>query len=204
MDIELLDGIITALMAAAATSRARTLGAGISGATALGCLCGLVYPLIREAFLHGQPGMAMALRAMPDDALIGALGGLSAMQIAGGRGHAIFFWLDSAAMGFAGSLGCALAIPDLGIVGALVVGMATALSPGFVRDVAMGDIAMLVENNWYVAAVFIGSISCICLLIIAPAMFPADPSLEHAAMIAIFAGSCVTILLRRMRGYVEH
>lgn len=198
--IELLDSVGCALLAAAASFRAGSFGARATGSVALGCMAGLSGPLLRELALHGQNGAAMLLGALPDDALIGALGALAALFILKGRSRGLFIWLDGAGMGLAACLAAALGARELGIAGALTLGLICGLAPGVIRDCALGDTAMLVEESWYATAAALGCVICLCLLL-APALLPL-PSLfnERGGEIAVLAGALTTMLIRGVKG----
>lgn len=169
--IELFDGLSAAFLGAAAACRARNLGATHSGALALGCLCGLFGVLARELVLHGAQGARLVLSALPDDAFIGSAGAVFILLFFLRFGGKIFFWLDALSLGLASSLGAILALPELGIVGALVVGLINGLTPGLARDVALGDTAALVEKEWYAAAAMLGCVLAMAICA-APVFFP--------------------------------
>lgn len=163
-----LDGAACALLAAAATVRARRMGAHVTGALVLGCLCGLIGPLLREVFLHGAPGAGVIARAFPADALAGACMGLAALFLFrnfGKLSSQLFGWLDNAGIGMATGAGSVMAFPELGLAGALTLGLINGLAPGLVRDMALGDTAMLVDKSWYATVAALGSIAAIAVLI---------------------------------------
>lgn len=153
--IELLDGIAVALIAAAATLRARSLGSQIAGAAVIGCICGPSGAVIREIILHGQTGARLAITALPADAVVGALGAICALFMLRGRRFLLFGWVDSLAMGLACALGTVLGLPELGFAGATAMGLANGLLPTIIRDVSLGDVAMVADKKWYAAAAII-------------------------------------------------
>lgn len=197
--IGLLDGCACALLAAAASCRARSQGAHFTGAAVLGCLCGIMGPLLREAFLHGQPGTGVIASQMPGDALLGALAGIVALYLASRYGSKIFFWLDAASIGLASSIGAVLALQELGIVGAICLGLINGLAPGLVRDMALGDVAMLVDSDWYATAAALG-----CVIAIATEIWCSIGTLttwmaEHADELAALTGFALVLLVRFWR-----
>lgn len=195
----LLDGFACALLAAAAVCRARSFGAHITGALALGSFCGLLGPLLREAFLHGSQSTTAILSQFPADALLGAAGGLAAIHILAKFSRQTFFWLDAASIGLAASVGSLLALPEAGIVGALSLGLVNGLAPGLVRDVALGDTAMLIDQSWYATAAAIGSLVAIAVLMWLAVGWVTEWTASHADETAALAGFCVVMLIRGCR-----
>ncbi|MBD5553596.1 MAG: TRIC cation channel family protein [Desulfovibrio sp.] len=194
--LDLLDGLACALLAAAACCRARSFGAHVTGALVLGCLCGLTGPLLREAFLHGQ-----AIRiasGMPAVALVGALGAIAGFYLL--KGFRLFFWLDSASIGLAASVGAICSLPETGITGALALGLINALTPGLVRDMALGDTAMLVDRAWYATAAAFGAIVALAVFILIITCGTAAWLDRRAADIAILSGFCAVLWLRAWKG----
>ncbi len=179
--LQLIDMLACALLAAAATCRARVLGAQVMGALILGCICGLCAPLAREALLHGPGGARLVLQAMPEAALVGSLGGVSSLLILGKFGYKIFFWLDAASIGLASC------------VAALVLGLICGLGPGLLRDMALGDTAMLIEQDWYAAAAALGIMLTILVLLWQPGAAMPGISLPAAS---IAAGAILAVVLR--------
>lgn len=195
VSLELLDGASCALLAAAAACRAKNLSANLFGAVILGSLCALLAPCLRETLLRG--GAIGVLRALPDDAFIGALAGIAACLLLKKKQWAIFFWLDCAGAGLTAALYALLGVPDLGIVGAIALGAACALGPGLLRDVALGDTAMFVDKNWYAAAIFTG---CVTAIIMDAALFVGLSAESHLQW-AIILGAAATCILRRWKTY---
>lgn len=194
--IEIMDGVACAFLAAAASCRARSFGGNLVGAIALGCICGIIAPLCRETFLHGSPGSRLIIAALPDNAFIGALAGIFAPIIWPNRKGMIFFWLDSLGTGLAASLTTVLTLPELGIAAAIILGMCAALLPGLCRDVALGDIAIFVETNWYAASVATGCILALVALVAISASARETPLHNRAGELATLAGLMVVLALR--------
>lgn len=217
--VEMLDAACAVLLAAAAAWRARGFGAHLTGAVVLGCICGLVAGLVRESLLHGVAGTRLVLEALPGPALAGALlGGLvaaGAAALASKRtsgagafaGRGLFFWLDSLGLFLASSLGVFCALREIGATGALALGLLAGLAPGFVRDVALGDTARLVEQSWYATAAALGAITTILLLILPPSFGTAWPVPRDWAWAwpwcSILGGVAVAMTLRLKRGERE-
>lgn len=197
--LELMDGLACALLAAAAACRARGFGAHFTGAIALGCVCGLAGPLAREAILHGEAGSRMIANALCDDALIGALAGLAALAL--WKRGGLFFWVDAAGMGLCSSLAAAFAAPTVGVAGGLGIGFIAGLLPGMLRDMALGDVAMLVEKEWYASAVAIGCAFAIFIGALPVIWQDARPLLPRILEYAAIGGCCATMFLRRLKGY---
>lgn len=190
--IEMLDGAAVSLLAAATVCKARNIGANLLGAIFLGCLAALFAPVLRENLLHGQNGIKLVLNALPAQAFIGSLGALAAIWILRERGKDLFFWLDMLGVNLVAALYATLAVPELGITGALVTGIGCSIVPGIIRDASLGDIANFVEKNWYVASLAIAC-SVALAIVLLPAFFEL-PSLfvtrlgEFATLSGAFAG----------------
>lgn len=189
--IELLDGATVSLLSAAAVCRARIAGANLSGAVILGCLCGMLAPLLRESLLHGQPGIKLVLTALPGEAFTGACACLFALWMLGSRGRYLFFWLDSLGITMAAALFAALSMPDLGLVPALVLALACAFLPGLARDAALGDVARFVDKNWYGASVALAAIASMAIIAAIVFLAPASLLMERAGEIAVFGGAAI-------------
>lgn len=200
LSMRLLDGIACALLAAAATARARGQGAHFTGAVVLGALCGLIGPLLREAFAHGQPGTARIMAEMPNEALVGALGVFVGMYLVHRTRIRLFFWLDSASIGLASSIGAISTLNEIGIVGAIGLGLINGLAPGLVRDMALGDTAMLVDRDWYATAAALGCIAAIAVLLWLSIGWVTEWTATHASETAVLAGFVVVLSLRAWKG----
>lgn len=186
------------LLAAAASCRGRLYGGHITGAAVLGCLCGLSGALLRECLLNGPDGVALVMRQLPGVVLAGALAG----AVSGGLerfGERLFFWLDSLSLGLAACLGTLCGM-RLGAAGALVLGLLAGLTPGLIRDVALGDTARAVEETWYATAAALG-----CMLTILLALLPSVQPLPWASggewgYACVLGGVLLVVLLRVWRG----
>lgn len=166
-----LDAIACFLLAAAATARAKNLGAHLTGALVLGCLCGLIGPLLREAFLHGAPASSWVAAHLPPWALAGSATGILALVAFGKWQWRVFPVLDATSIALATCAGTICAMTELGLAGGLTLGLVNGLAPGLVRDMALGDTAMLVERDWYATAAALGSVvtmAVFTLLLVAP------------------------------------
>lgn len=200
LSMRLLDGLACVLLAAAATARARGQGAHFTGSVVLGALCGLIGPLLREAFAHGQAGSARIMAEMPNEALIGALGVFVALYLTHRTRIRLFFWLDSASIGLAASIGAISTLDELGIIGAIGLGLINGLAPGLVRDMALGDTAMLVDKDWYATAAALGCIAAIAVLLWLSVGWVTEWTATHADEAAVLAGFIVVLALRAWKG----
>lgn len=217
--VQTLDAACAVLLAAAAAWRARGYGAHFTGAVVLGCICGLAAGLLRESLLHGAAGTRLVLAELPGPALAGALLGAVAAAAASALarkrtgnsgslgGRSLFFWLDSLGLFLAASLGVFCGLRQIGATGALALGLLSGLAPGFVRDVALGDAARLVEQSWYATAAALGAMTTILLLILPPSFgeaWPLPASLGWAwPWMSIFGGAALALALRLWRGERE-
>lgn len=197
-----MDGAACALLAAAATTRAKGFGAHGTGALVLGCLCGILGPLLREAFLHGAPAAGRIASELPAGALVGALGGLAGFymfsRINSLRGR-LFGWLDGASMAAATSVGSIMSVTELGIVGALTLGLINGLAPGLVRDMALGDTAMLVEKSWYATAAALGCAASLAMLVFLGAGHINDWAAANVEAVSVITGFMVIVCIRAWR-----
>ncbi len=202
ISMELLDGAACVLLAAAAAVRAKACGAHFTGSLVLGCLCGLVGPLLREAFLHGAPATGAVVRELPGEALAGAVGGMLVLYLLNRapdlRGR-LFAWLDGSSIGMATSVGTILAIQELGLVGALTIGMINGLAPGLARDVSLGDTALLVEKSWYATAAALGSMAAMALFVFLSAGYVNNWFAQNAASASALFGFFTIICIRAWR-----
>lgn len=201
--IELLDGAAVCLLGAAATCRARLTGANLTGSVILGCLCGMLAPLLRESLMHGQAGVKIVLDALPGEVFTGACASLFAMWMLGNRGRFLFFWLDSLGICLAAALFATLAMPELGLIGALVLSLACAFLPGLVRDVALGDVAMLADRNWYGASTVLAAIAAMGILTGVVFLAPESALMARLGEIATLGGAAVGIGFHYWKGREE-
>lgn len=185
-----LGNLVCVFLAAAASCRARVCGCHFTGAMVIGCICGLTGPFFRELVLNGSAGCAFVLSEMLDDALIGALTGIGFIAVI--KREKVFFWLDSISIGLASSFAAILAAPLTGVKAALVLGLASGLTPGLLRDVSLGDTALAIEQDWYAAAAVIGCAFTLFVYIL-PAFWQLFPK---SGELAIICGTLTTVLLR--------
>lgn len=175
------------MLAAAASCRARSGGAHFSGAAVLACLVGLAAPLLREGLL-GHPVLALNRGDYLAAALVGGLAGILAGRWR--RSWLFFYWLDSLGLGLAAGVATVLGLySGLGVTGCLILGVLTALIGGFVRDVALGDTARLVEDYLYATAAALGA-----MLALATLMYGRMPPWQCA-----LAGCGLVLVLRALR-----
>lgn len=199
--IALLNGIACALLAAAASAKARTYGSHFTGAILLGCLCGLACPLMRDLVLYGHPGGMAALAQYPDDSLIGSVGGIYALYL--GRRLRIALWLDCLGLSLATCLGAIICSEVFGVTGGLVLGVISAVLPGFIADVALGNTATLIERDWYVTAAIVGAVLSL-LVFILPHVLDALAFMKDRLMeTAILSGASLAVCLQIWRGKKE-
>lgn len=197
--MELMDGAACALLAAAAANRAKGMGAPLAGSVCLGLFCGLMASLSREVVLHGHDGLRLIISAMPGPAFAGAVSGAILTLVARGANYRFFFWLDAAGMALAGTLASVLALAELGISGAVTLGLACGLLPGLFRDMAIGDTAMLVEKAWYAATCAIGCLMAICLVLLPYFLTMPSFFVKWHGEVSVAVGMLVTIGLRRWK-----
>lgn len=193
--LPVLDALAASLLAAAAAVRAREQGAHMTGAAVLGCLCGLLGPLLREAFVHGPSGTAWVAESIPGAALAGSVTGCILLVLLTQRRGRLFPWLDRCSIGLASCLGGIMALSEMGLVGALAIGLINGLAPGLVRDIALGDVALLVESDWYATAAALGLIVSMAALTLLATAFFASWLAIYADESSVIIGCAVTIAL---------
>ena len=192
--IELFDGVSCALLAAAASAKARAQGSHLSGAAALGFICGILGPLVREMLLHGETGGQLIIKLLPDDVFIGSLGGIAAVRLVSRL--PVVFWLDALSVSFASVLGCLLALQELGIAAGLCLGLICGFLPGVFRDVALGDLADLVEKDWYASSCVLGCVIGMCVFM-SPFFFSPLAIMENRLLeISCLSGIACAFLLQ--------
>lgn len=175
------------MLAAAASCRARSGGAHFSGAAVLACLVGLAAPLLREGLL-GHPVLALNRGDYLAAAVAGGLAGILAGRWR--RPWLSFYWLDSLGLGLAAGVATVAGFySGLGMAGCLVLGVLTALAGGLLRDVALGDMARLVEDYLYATAAALGA-----MLTLATLMYGKMPAWQCA-----LTGSGLVLVLRGLR-----
>lgn len=197
MVLEIMDGLACALLAAAAVCKAVSMRAQLFGGVILACLCALACPLFRELILFGPPGALLILHSQPLNALVGALAALAACLFFPQFTGILLFWLDAAGIGLACPVITIMSLPALGVAGALTTGIIAAVIPGLVRDIALGDTAMLIEKNWYASAVVIGAIVAILTVTLLTIYANFSRNLE----VAILLGAIATVVARYLGGY---
>lgn len=106
------------------------------------------------------------------------------------RSWLVFYWLDSLGLGLAAGVATVAGLySGLGVTGCLILGVLTALTGGFVRDVALGDMARLVEDYLYATAAALGA-----MLALATLMYGKMPPWQCA-----LAGCGLVLVLRALR-----
>ncbi len=200
VSIEILDCLSCAFLALAASLRGRALGANLAGTLVLGCICGLSAGMVREFILHGQQGTHLVLAQLPQDALIGSIAGIILFISARNLASKAFFFMDTLSMSLAASLTACLTAPELGAIGALALGVCLGILPGLIRDTALGDTALFLDQAWY-ATVVILSVLCSIAIILLPAFWTLPGFfVERLGEWAIVISVVLALLLRYWRG----
>ena len=180
----LMDLAACMALASSASCRARANGAHFTGGAVLACVVGLSAPLLRDSLLEGavvaiQDGTYLAVVVTG-----GLLGDLFARSRASWKA---FFWMDTLGLALSSGIGAVkAAILGTGLTGSLLIGLLAALTGGFVRDVALGDMALFVEESMYATAAAMGAV-----LALAFVWYAGVP-----AWLCAFVGACLTVLLR--------
>lgn len=164
----LCDAAASAMLAACAVYRARQYGHHFTGAMLLGCLAGMVSPVVRDVLLGLPAALALESAALPA-ALLGGLCGMAGARW-NARNWPLFRWSDTWSLAAAASLGGAKALLcGGGPVLTVLVGVAAGTAGGLARDVALGDTATAIEQKFYVTAAVLGLIIQIFLWHVYPA-----------------------------------
>lgn len=184
----ILDLAASALLAAAASCRARACGNHLTGSAVLGCLVGLAAPLLRDSLL-GFGSMALNRGEYLAAAVLGALTGALIAALFG-RTWPFFYWLDSLGLALAACVGTSQGLAyGLGLSGCLLLGILTGLAGGLLRDMALGDVARAVEESLYATAAALGALLTLALLLYAPL----------PGWLSALAGAACVMLLRVLR-----
>lgn len=193
----LLGALSNALFAGAASARAKKNGAHFTGALVLGWVCGVTSQLCRALIFYGSLAAVPQLENIPGYALTGAIAGIGALYLA--PLLPIVFWLQALAISLGTSLAAIEYFPLFGIVSALTLAVLTAILPGFIADMAMGDLAAFVERDWYVMAAFIGAVFAVFIIFIVVFMLETTFLKERIAEIAILAGTFLAFTLQLIK-----
>lgn len=158
----LCDAAVSAMLAACAVYRARQYGHHFTGAMLLGCLAGMVSPVVRDVLL-GLPAVLTLESAALPAALLGGLCGMAGSRW-NVREWPLFRWSDTWSLAAATAFGGAKALLCGGEpLTVLLIGTAAGTVGGLARDVALGDTATAIEQEFYVTAAVLGLIVQIAL-----------------------------------------
>lgn len=182
-----LDLAASFVLAAAASCRARSTGAHFSGAAVLACLAGMAAPLVRDGLL-GYAAFTLNqgeyLGACVGGAIVGILIGQSS------RGWLSFFWLDALGLALGAGVGTVKGLMGgLGPTGCILVGVLGGIVGGLVRDLCLGDMARVVEEEMYATAAALGGMVTLALLLLTSL-----PQWQNA-----LCGAVLVLILRGMR-----
>lgn len=199
-----LDAAACILLAAAAAFRARLAGGHLAGAVLLGLLCGLC-PLLLRMCLPAPPDQNWdwLLAHSAPWALGGAVVGGLPLQMAMLRQYEdnLYFWLDSLAL----ALNTCLHVVLFCLLGwsplcALVLAVLLGLAPGLIRDVTLGYVAALVEENWYGMAAVLGAmLTLLCVVLDAAGLSPLELSSRGPEAVYILLGTAAMLGMRVWR-----
>ncbi|MBQ9405490.1 MAG: TRIC cation channel family protein [Desulfovibrio sp.] len=179
-----MDITASMVLACAAACRARSSGVHFSGAAVLACVVGMSTPLARDCLL-GSAVPTLNQGAYLAFVVAGAL--LAEIFARTRASRKIFFWLDGMGLALASGIGAVkAAIWGMGLTGSFLMGLISGLMGGFVRDVALGDLAAFVEESMYATAAAIGAVVALGVL------FYAGLDAWQCAL----AGSCLALSLR--------
>lgn len=196
LDLAIIDRLCVVVLAAAQALHGRSFGGHVAGVVLVGFVSGLSAPLFREC-LAGGGGVALVLNEFSAFALPGAcMGALVVRRLSGER---LFFWLDSLGMALAGGVAVMAGLMHLDFAGALVLAVLTGLMPGFVCDLAFGDVARFVEKTWYASALVMGCMLAMLLGLYVPAGVFEALVVVDAKAACVLAGSALVLGIRYWR-----
>lgn len=151
------------VLAAAASCRARSTGAHFSGAAVLACLAGMAAPLVRDGLL----GYA-AITLNQGEYLATCVGGGIAGIVAGQSSRAwfLFYWIDALGLALGAGIGTVKGVmAGLGPTGSILVGVLGGLVGGITRDLCLGDMARVVEEDMYATAAALGGMVALATML---------------------------------------
>lgn len=159
-----LDLAASFLLAAAASCRARSTGAHFSGAAVLACLAGMAAPLVRDALL-GYAAFTLNQGEYLAACVCGGIAGILIGQSS--RGWLSFFWLDALGLALGAGMGTVKGVmAGLGPTGSILVGVLGGIVGGLARDLCLGDMARVVEEEMYATAAALGGMLTLALMLL--------------------------------------
>lgn len=151
------------MLALSAACHSRQCGNQLAGSIAIGFLCAISAFLFREAVLHGQTGAEAVLNQLPMVSLVAAVfGGIAGKYPLSEKLCFVAYLLGIGLLGSCSCL-CAVRSNGLGIGASLSLGWVCGILPGFIRDVALGDMASFVEKRWYASAIFLACLATLAI-----------------------------------------
>ena len=149
-----LDLAASFVLAAAASCRARSTGAHFSGAAVLACLAGMTAPLVRDGLL-GYAAITLNQGEYLAACVCGGIVGIMAGQSS--RAWLSFYWMDALGLALGAGIGTVKGVmAGLGPTGSILVGVLGGLAGGIMRDLCLGDMARVVEEDMYATAAAFG------------------------------------------------
>lgn len=198
-----LEAAACTMLAAAAAFRARLAGSQPGGAVMLGLLCGLSFIVLRVGSLSsGTLDWMTSMHApwLMAGAIAGSL--FPMLSLISRHDEAVFFWLDSVSFGLTVCLQCVLLYYlGFGLASSLLLGLLLGLAPGILRDVAVGDMARMLDESWYAMAAALGGMLSLGLYILGNVYIIAY--MPHYVCLwllnSITCGIALTLILRYRR-----
>jgi len=182
-----LDLAASFVLAAAASCRARSTGAHFSGAAVLACLAGMAAPLARDGLL-GYAAITLNQGEYLAACVCGGIVGIVAGQSS--RAWFLFYWMDTLGLALGAGIGTAKGVmAGLGPTGSILVGVLGGLAGGITRDLCLGDMARVVEEDMYATAAAFGG-----MVALATMLFTGIAPWQSA-----LCGSVLVLILRGMR-----
>ena len=157
--------------AMAAAMKTRLAGGHVTGAVVLGLVCGFLPALAHRLFMGEAAAAVFAALPLVLAVVAGAVAGaLAGAAVAHNLADRVFFWMESLALGLTAcvfaDMGFKPAMWDNPCTPALIAlftGLFCTLAPGFVRDVALGDTAVFVDESWHATAAALGIMATLAL-----------------------------------------
>lgn len=187
------DAAACGMLAAACAIRAMLDRANAAGVLLVAALSALAAPVIREGVLRGSSSILASLEACAAFALAGSLGG---MLLSGWR-HAdrAFYALDFFGMALAVGLACFSSLAQVSPLPALLIGLASGLAPGLMRDTGLGAEPLCLAEKGHAASAAIAAMATVACAL-APSRWAALDFFWAQAWLPALCGACAGTLAR--------
>ncbi|MDR2820433.1 MAG: TRIC cation channel family protein [Desulfovibrio sp.] len=196
MTLYLLDMAACTALAAAASCKGRISGNHFTGSAVLGCLSGMIVPLVRDGVL-GFPAAVLNRGEYLACAVIGALAGAlitvlppKVIPWLARREWQFFCLFDTLGLALSTGVGTVTGLAfNLTVTGSILLGVLSGLAGGMLRDMILSEPARAIEEDYYATAAVMGAVLTVALFLYA----------RCSDWQAALAGAALTALLRLRR-----